>query len=543
MTAPANLPIADIEAIYAEGLADPVYWCRFFLPHYFPEDSPVPWFHRGIIAIFTQQCAFLETYGELDKIMSNFVWSEDPANSESPTHPIFFYDDAGTLCMEIKQFSSLLIPRGFSKTTIVNALTLRDICYKLRNFIVYISEAGPHAEQQLSNIKHEITENERINLVYGMLKPTRQSGKPWAAQKIECTNGTTLIARGRNAQVRGANDKAQRPDKIIFDDVEDKESVSTPEQRKKVRSWAYSDVFPALPRGDKTATVVALGTLLHAEALMKIFENDPTFTSIVFGCLDRQGEPLWDSPFGMSADDIETKRHVYALAGELEGYYMEYHSKLHDEATAKFRKEFFRWEIINPTEFIAKALAVDPAISDKVGADFCGFGVVGMTQKGQIHVLEAEGKKGMSPRDQVDKYFELWLRWKPEYSGVESNAYQAALVHLIREEMFRKSTKGAPCYHEVTPITHSTKKTERVEGVLQPRYAAGYIIHARKHLLLESQLVDWPRGKKDLPDVIAMAVTLLDPYAAAAADPDMDLADDEYEPLGQLMNGAWQTQI
>jgi hypothetical protein len=50
------------------------------------------------------------------------------------------------------------------------------------------------------------------------------------------------------------------------------------------------------------------------------------------------------------------------------------------------------------------------------------------------------------------------------------------------------------------------------------------------------QLLDWPNGKKDYPDALAMAISLLDPYAAQAADPEKDLADDDYEPLDKVLN-------
>ena len=68
-----------------------------------------------------------------------------------------------------------------------------------------------------------------------------------------------------------------------------------------------------------------------------------------------------------------------------------------------------------------------------------------------------------------------------------------------------------------------------MQGALAPRYKAGYVTHERLFPELKTQLLDWPNGKKDCPDAVAMAVTLLDPYAAQAADPEVDLGDDQYE--------------
>jgi len=100
--------------------------------------------------------------------------------------------------------------------------------------------------------------------------------------------------------------------------------------------------------------------------------------------------------------------------------------------------------------------------------------------------------------------------------------------------MFRKKY-----YFEPIPIYHSQKKILRVEGILAPRYAAGYITHARHFPEYEAQLADWPNSKLDGPDVVTMAVSLLDPHAPEASG-DKDLAEDEYEPLEKILGSKWR---
>lgn len=110
--------------------------------------------------------------------------------------------------------------------------------------------------------------------------------------------------------------------------------------------------------------------------------------------------------------------------------------------------------------------------------------------------------------------------------------FSSSLIHLLREEMFRKKHY----MNEITPITHKrNNKILRVESILHPRFANGYIEFSRVFETLEEQLEDWPNGKKDLPDALAMVISLLDPFAAQAADPEKDLSEDEYLPLEKLM--------
>jgi hypothetical protein len=142
-------------------------------------------------------------------------------------------------------------------------------------------------------------------------------------------------------------------------------------------------------------------------------------------------------------------------------------------------------------------------------------------------------------------YFNLHFAWDCKRHGVEAISYQKALVHLLKSEMFRRSKQHGPrAYFEVDEITHGRKnKVERVEGILAPRYSAGYITHQRRFPDYESQLLDWPNGKKDGPDAVAMAVALLDPYAALSFDPENDdefkLEKDHFKPLDEEL-GEWR---
>ncbi|MCH7787476.1 MAG: hypothetical protein IIC22_08190, partial [Chloroflexi bacterium] len=97
-------------ALAKKGYNDPVFFCKFFLPELFPDD--IPWVHRGLLAILTGKVLFLEKYGQVDKIISNFVWERDEVE-----HSIFSYEN-GKLKMTLNKFKLIMLPRGFAKTTI-----------------------------------------------------------------------------------------------------------------------------------------------------------------------------------------------------------------------------------------------------------------------------------------------------------------------------------------------------------------------------------------------------------------------------------------
>lgn len=535
----------DKSEIIAELYADPIKGLRVLLPHWFPRK--MPWVHRGIVAILFRRTDFLLNFGpeawrdedaewtleDLLKIQKHFLW-EKPDGTTEPIFEIEWQgDEPVAVHMTLGRFTCIMMPRGFSKTTLVNGCDILKILFKDIKFLLKVSETGGHSEKQLGNLKREFETNERIIELFGRLQPDYQSSLKWTADEIHTTNGCFVVAKGRGGQVRGLNIDAIRPDSIDVDDLEDPESVSTPEQRDKVLNWFVADLKPVLPKLNPDATMTVLGTLLHREALLMRIARDPEWTFIRFGA--KVGDD-WLWPEMMNETGWESEKASFALQGKLSKFYMEYGSEWRDDDSAKFKTEFFVG-IIQPrsrAELVARAIVIDPAISQRIGADRTAIAVAGMTEKGIIHLCDSWGQVGADPRLQIDKYFEMRTAWDCTRHGVEAISYQAALVHLLREEMFRRHQ-----YFEIVPITHSTKKSERIEGVLQPRYASRYITHQREFPVLMQMLLDWPNGGFDDVDAFAMAVTLLDPYAAFAADPSKDPCDDEFEPLEKVIGGRF----
>jgi hypothetical protein len=563
MAEQAKLSPEEILDLATRGLEDPGFFCRTFFPEWFY--LPMPWVHRGVLAILTRQTDWLLNFGEeqwpkgkgvwdekgLDKILRHFVWRPEPDDPNSPVIPLFEAErnaqgQITAVHMRASNRMLFIMPRGISKTTLVNAANIRDIVQHTIDFLVYLSETATHSEEQLNNIKRELESNELLKLVYGVKQPTRSDPESWSQKLIETTDGIVVAAKGRGGQVRGMNHRGQRPNRIVFDDVEDKESVRTDEQRDKARSWLKGDVEPALPQiGTERGDLIGIGTIIHHDSLIVNLSKDPEWVVVKFGAIDPDGDMLWEHY--MTRAQYNSKRRGFIRLGKLAEFGMEFDSETRVKDTkAKFPGPFIYIPRVR-ADLVGCALVCDPAISEKKGSDYCSFGVVGMTERGQVHVMDFFAEVGMSPREQVDKYFELHFLHQPNLHGIEAVAYQKALIHLVREEMFRKGkTFGPSAYFNIEPILHGrTAKVERVEGILSPRYTAGYVSHQRRFPQLEEQLLDWPNGKKDGPDVVAMAVTLLDPYAAFAlegedADGTDKLAQDQYQPLDEELAGSWR---
>lgn len=539
MTGTYKLTKEEATEIASRGFADPVFFCSWFLKKWFP--LKMPWFHQGMLAILTRKCGFLEGYAELDRIIDNFVWYDEEDTDHENPHHVFRRDDSGTLYMVLGKFTLLLIPRGFSKTTIANAVNLYNILYQECKFPLYVSKTGKHASRQLSSITKQLISNPRVLAVFGQLKPPQRNdeGLKWSESDgfIQTTTDIRMAAIGSGGQARGMLDDAQRPDRLYIDDLEDKESTKTDDRRADTKEWFFSDLLPVLPELDSEASAVMMSNLVHADCLAVHVMKDPEWTVVHFGAQDIAGDPLW--PDLMGREKLEAKKQSYILQGKLHLYYMEYYNEVRSPEDAKFKQEYFRYEPVTQNKIFARSIAIDPAISESKEADYCTITVSGMRSDGLIQLLDQWGKVGASPREQVDTYFDMITKWNlaaygnSKY-GVETQAYQAALVHLLQEEMFRRKV-----YFEITKLTHSSAKNERIEGVLQPRYANGFIVHQRRFLQLEASLLDWPNTKKDWADSAAMSVSLLDEAAPVVSSE--DLRENSMPPLDEVYSGDWRS--
>lgn len=525
-------------AVLTELLADPVLFCREILPHWYPKK--MPWVHRGILALALERSDFLLNFGpeewaeelgewtvdELRKIEREFVYEgkrlfEIVWNGDVPVQVNIVVSD--------KMLD--VLPRGFSKTTLFKTVLLLTVLYELDKFIVYISETGPHAQAQVADIRREIQGNEKIIFFFGKLAPDRSDPQKWTDEEFETLTGVFMVCRGRGGQVRGLNRASSRPGRILFDDLEDLESVATDHQREKARVWFRSDVERAGRLVGEPTKYFGIGTILHHEALIPTLMKDPSWIAVKFGALDSQGDPLWPEAF--DHEKLVAEKEKYAATGDLESFHREVMSSIVPDELRKFRKDMWRHEPRDMNDFVVRALAFDPAISKKEKASKSAFAVTGMDTKGRIHILDMYAQVGMTPRQQVDKFFELRAKWKTHFQGVESIQYQQALVHIITEEMYRKASEegmGDDAFFEVTEIRHNSDvaKETRILAVLQPRYASGYITHQRVFTSYETALQDWPNCKMDEPDAVAMSIVLLQPFAGLAGG--SMLNDEDYIP-------------
>lgn len=530
--------------------SDPVQFCRVILPDWFP--SKMPWFHRGILALWSGKCQFLTNFGkevwgtetyewteeDLLRIVEEFVFPVNPENPNSEMFHAFTYEN-GKLSMLTSDRLIVMLPRGFSKTTLINAFNLWQVAYKNRKFILYLSETSTHAERQVSSVRDEIAGNYLFNELFGNLKPERTESLKWTDGFIETTNGVKLGAVGSGGQVRGYAKNAQRPDCIICDDLENQDTVRNEELTTNTRKWAMGVVEPALHKfGEERGSLFYIGTLLGEAALLPSLAKLPDYLSIQFGALDSKGEPIWEAKYNKV--ELEKLERNFLAQGALNEFYLEYLTQARKDDSQLFPRSKFRYAQYPREMFVAAAYAMDPAISEKRKADMAAHAVVAVTNTGNLHVLAAEGKVGQPDDEKIERLFELYEEFIKPFPiehrrvGIEAIGYQRALIAPIKIARNTRATNIEDYAFDVIPIMHGkTAKEIRVKGIIRPLLFSGRLTFDRVFPDLEQQLENWGNGRDDVPDAVAMAINLLSDYVNLTINEDLQqaIAEEEQKPL------------
>jgi hypothetical protein len=542
------------EKVLSDCYKDPVEFCKTFLFEHFTR--PIPWVHRGLLSILTERTEFLLKYGELGKIMDNFVHKYED-HEELPVRQIFhvFVDSKERSVDEIKalekeqggesvlkdssrtqvkldlgEFTLVMMPRGSSKTTIAGfAVPLYRVLYKLDLFSLYVSKAQTHTEAQLESIRKELTNNETILGFFGDIRPRKSADEKWAQEKFETNTGIAMQAKGKGSAIRGVHHLNKRPSVILVDDPQSREDVKSDTVRDSDKKWAFGELTPARSRvvGTK-GKIIVLGTWLHSDCLVAVWAQDPRFTTVRMAIQDRDGDYIW--PDYMDAEEDRIEKESYTRAGLLSQYYMEYHNREMDDDQLPFPQRFILYEPPPPLEELICATAFDPASGKKRTADFAAIATLGIHQKtGRTWILDCWLKRGAEDEEKIEEFFRQSILWRSVLHGCESNAGQAAYETLIKRSMFQEHH-----YFELDMIPHKTRKIDRIRAALRPRYAAGYFRHRMKWPELETQLHDFRYDDShmhdDGPDVCAMAMVLLDP--TAAFDAEKDPGEDQFPSKG-----------
>ena len=406
--------------------------------------------------------------------------------------PAFHYEIIADLHGPSRRVLELAF-RGAAKSTIAEEYIVVDACYRrFRNFII-VGESFTRASERLQAVAHELDFNEHLRTLFGDLH-----GPTWNEDKLVLSNGTVIQAFGRGQSLRGTKHEDVRPDACLIDDIEDEESVNSPDQRDKTQRWLMRTLLPALA---PKAKVRMLANMLDPDCLAVRLRKTGVWTvrEYPWEHMGSTGDRKATWPARFPLDHIDTVKQEYIQAGMLNEYQQEYMVEAVDPSTKTFKVADIKVEPTARTWHPTYAM-YDPART--VGVKSAHTGKVVFSWVGtKLIVWEGTGELWM-PSEIIDDMFATSSTWNPIELGVEKTGLEEFIMQPLRTEQVKR--------HVILPIRVMPAPTGKISFIksLQPYFASGEVIFAKDLPVLKQQLLSFPTGRIDVPNALAYALRM-----------------------------------
>jgi hypothetical protein len=408
--------------------------------------------------------------------------------------------------------------RGAAKSTVAEeAICLAGSFQEFRNCII-LGESEARANERLAAIKNEFETNQYLEELFGNLV-----GSIWQESKIVLANGLVIQAFGRGQSLRGAKHLQWRPDLVFGDDMEDAESVATPEAREKFKQWFMKVVIPALAPGYKFRIA---GTPLDPQAWIMQLKNSPHWQTHTYPIehKDKDGARLATWPSRFPLDEIDKMRKSYEDLGAMQEYQQEYMCEATDPASKSFTADMIKleprlrsWEPVYATCDPARTVKLKSAETGNVVFSWLGRKLI---------IWEAFGRK-MRPDEIIGELFRINEAYHPIEIGFEETGLNEWALQPIRQEQVKRGV-----LLPLTPLTPPKGKIDFIKG-LQNYFKAGEIVFACPLPELERQMTAFPTGRMDILNALAYAIRIrpgqpmYDNFNVGNVSPDMRTMRDQ----------------
>jgi hypothetical protein len=394
---------------------------------------------------------------------------------------------------KFRDFSQLALglPRGFGKTTLIKLFVLYCILFTNKKFILVISSTATLAENFLSDVI-DMLDEPNIKKVFGDwrlgIEKDTQSIKKFGFR------GRNIILAGLGAgtSLRGLNLKNERPDVMVFEDIQTRECADSAVQSDTLERWMIGTAMKAKsPMGCLFIFVANMYPTKHS--LLRKLKHNSSWTKFIAGGILEDGTSLWEDLQPITQLESEFRNDLEM--GHPEIFYAEV---LNDEnASSNNLIDLSRLPTLpySPEDIPqGNFIIIDPS-GQKTGSDNTAIGYCEVYDS--YPVLKTLVNKVLSPMDTIIQALDFALTNNCRLIAIESVAYQASLAYWFRFVCQQRGIFGIECV-EIYPGGYS--KNSRILSMLQS-YSKGEIFvdpecKAEVHL----QITQWNPLKKDNVD-------------------------------------------
>ncbi len=358
-------------------------------------------------------------------------------------------------------------------------------------FVAAFADSAGQAEQHLATFKAELATNELLRKDYPeFCSAARRPGGQTESDNrsmMKMSNGFVFAAKGVDSASLGLKSGADRPDTLIFDDIEPSASNYSQFQAEKRLSTITDALLPLneMARVAIVGTVTMPGSIIHqlVKTVTTKDEHEQWITDEKFRTFyyqpivgtDGVRRSVWPEKWPL--DFLQGIEHTRAYA-------LNYLNDPMGNDGGYWTIDDFHYAIADDLAWCM--LSIDPAVTTKSSSDYTGMSVVGYSvTSGKTYVLHAEQIKATGAG--INKRAAELLAMYPQIGLVYVECNQGG-------DLWVEALSSLPV--NLKQVNQSIKKEIRAASALQ-EYQRGKVYHTRPLVQLEQQMVAFPRAVND----------------------------------------------
>jgi len=327
-----------------------------------------------------------------------------------------------------RDFSQLALglPRGFGKTILMKLFILYCILFTDKRFILILCESEGKAVNILSDVM-DMLDEPNIKRVFGDWRLGKETDNQTLKKFGYRGRNIILLAAGAGTGIRGITVKNERPDVMLFDDIQSRECADSKTQSDQLEKWMYGTAMKAKsPRGCLFLFVANMYPTPYS--ILRKLKTNPNWIKFIAGGILADGTSLWED---LQPVEQLLKEYENDLAsGHPEIFFAEV---LNDETASannlidlsKLPALPFQEGDISAGNFIV----IDPS-TGKLGSDNVAIGYFEVYDG--YPVLRELKNARYSPGDCIAEALKLALTHNCRLIAIESVAYQSTLAYWFK---------------------------------------------------------------------------------------------------------------
>lgn len=386
-------------------------------------------------------------------------------------------------------------PRNSAKSTLFFLiLPLWAAAHGHVKFAAAFADSASQAETHLQSVKLELENNRTLRADYPDLctPAVRPRGRTVSDSRgmLVTKAGFAFGARGIDSASLGMKIGNQRPDLILLDDCEPDESNYSPYLKDKRLATIRQSIFPlnVYARVVMVGTTTMFGSIMHdvvreaqggAEVEPWVVEEGIRahhYPAILRDPETGAERSLWPAKWSMTY--LESIRHTRS-------YKLNYENDPIGRDGDFWRVEDFRYG--TTPAFTGQLLSIDPAVTSKARSDYTALAVIGFYAPEKRAVVRDAWALRIPPGEALRARVLAILEAYPDIAGVLVEQNQGG-------DTWKAILHGLPV--PLRPVHQSAPKEVRAARLLN-HYQRGRVLHEKRLVEVEGQMVSFPKGAHD----------------------------------------------